>query len=190
MTTSPDLGAWLRQQREQRSWTRADLARRIIQAARDHGDTTMPVTAHLTHNLYRWERGTTGISERYRLYCAEVLGLPPGHLQTPARPAPAGQPAHTDTLVVIMIILPEGTQAQVKIASPGTTPPPGPAASGLMTASLRPPRIIPAQSRYPAQSSHPVRSRARGASDVCSGIGEAGMTQDCPIPSRRTRYPP
>jgi len=31
MTASPDLGPWLRQQREQRSWTRTDMARRLIE---------------------------------------------------------------------------------------------------------------------------------------------------------------
>jgi hypothetical protein len=30
MTATPDLGPWLRQQHEQRSWTRNDMARRLI----------------------------------------------------------------------------------------------------------------------------------------------------------------
>jgi hypothetical protein len=29
MTAPPDLGAWLRQQREHRSWTRNEMARRL-----------------------------------------------------------------------------------------------------------------------------------------------------------------
>jgi len=53
------------------------MARQIIKAARRHGDTTMPSAANIIHNLYRWERGDNGISERYRLYCSELLDTPP-----------------------------------------------------------------------------------------------------------------
>jgi len=123
MTASSGLGTWLRAEREQRLWTRTDLARRIIQAARDHGDTTMPALGHLTHNLYRWERGANGISDRYRLYCADILGTPPAHPGTPARPAPANEKARPGTPIVITIILPDGIDARVKITRPGDPPP-------------------------------------------------------------------
>ncbi len=117
MTASPDLGGWLRRQREQRRWTRPEMARQIIKAARSHGDTTMPSAGNLTHNLYRWERGDNGISERYRLYCSEILGIPPGRLGAPA------QAAAGDKVIAIMITLPEGIDAQVRVARPGSPPP-------------------------------------------------------------------
>ena len=116
------FGAWLRRQREQRLWTRAELARRIIQAARDHGDTTMPSACSITRNLYRWERGANGISDRYRLYCCDVLGARPSQPAAPTRPAPPDGAASGSKLIVIMITVPDGIQARVKIASPAATP--------------------------------------------------------------------
>ncbi|HEX5297076.1 MAG TPA: hypothetical protein VFW50_08825 [Streptosporangiaceae bacterium] len=41
MTASADLGPWLRQQREQRSWSRNEMARRLIRTAQTTGDTAM-----------------------------------------------------------------------------------------------------------------------------------------------------
>lgn len=125
MTADPDYGAWLRQQREQRRWTRPEMARQIIKAARRHGDTTMPSAANLTHNLYRWERGDNGISERYRLYCSEILGTPPGLFETTPRPAPANGAAPEDKIIVITITLPEDTEAQVRVTKHRDSPPPG-----------------------------------------------------------------
>jgi hypothetical protein len=130
MTAGPDRGTWLRRQREQRLLTRLEMARRIIQAARDHGDTTMPSAGNLIHNLYRWERGANGISERYWLYCCEVLGIPPGRAGTTAGPAPANGAAGPDKLIVITITLPEGLEAQVRVATREGSPPPGPAVPG------------------------------------------------------------
>jgi hypothetical protein len=109
VTAGDGFGAWLRRQREQRLWTRAELARRIIQSARDHGDTTMPTAANITHNLYRWERGANGISDRYRLYCCDVLGVRPGRPAAPARPAPPDGAASGGKLIVILITVHAGT---------------------------------------------------------------------------------
>jgi len=55
-TASPDLGGWLRQ-REHRSWTRIDMARRLIRAAQASGDTAMPAAEDVAASIYRWERG-------------------------------------------------------------------------------------------------------------------------------------
>ena len=121
MTAADGFGAWLRRQREQRLWTRTELARRIIQSARDHGDTTMPGTGSLTHNLYRWERGANGISDRYRLYCCDVLGAQPARPvqpPAPARPVPPDRAANGGKLIVIMITLPDGIEARVRIVDP------------------------------------------------------------------------
>ena len=72
---SRELGAWLRAQREERRWTRAEMARRLIKAAENSGDTTMPEVDHVVHSIYRWERGTVGPSERYRLYYCDAFGI-------------------------------------------------------------------------------------------------------------------
>jgi hypothetical protein len=72
-----DLGAWLRRQREGRFWDRPEMARQLIRAAQARGDMTMPGAYDLIHNINRWERGTTGISARYKLYYCLALGIAP-----------------------------------------------------------------------------------------------------------------
>jgi len=98
---SSELAAWLRRQREDRGWTRTELARQLIRAARARGDTSMPGTDNISHNIYRWERGAVTPAERYKLlYCGAFgipfsqfgpgrgQGLPPGMVDTgPAVPA-------------------------------------------------------------------------------------------------------
>jgi transcriptional regulator with XRE-family HTH domain len=98
---SSELAAWLRRQREDRGWTRTELARQLIRAARARGDTSMPGTGNISHNIYRWERGAVIPAERYKLlYCGAFgipfsqfgpgrgQGLPPGMVDTgPAVPA-------------------------------------------------------------------------------------------------------
>ena len=39
---SSELGAWLRQQREARGWPKAEMARRLVQAAREADDNSVP----------------------------------------------------------------------------------------------------------------------------------------------------
>ena len=124
MTANADLGMWLRGQREDRRWTRTEMARRIIKAATAAGDTAVPSAAHLTHNLYRWERGTVGPSERYRLYCCDALGIPFrrfGPASTGTSPVPRLAGART---MVITIALPEGADAEVSVTRHRGSPPP------------------------------------------------------------------
>jgi transcriptional regulator with XRE-family HTH domain len=83
VTGSPELGAWLRQQREDRYWSRIELARRMIKVASRHDDTPPPCTDHLAHNIYRWEHGKAGPSERYRLYWCEATGITPDQFGIP-----------------------------------------------------------------------------------------------------------
>jgi transcriptional regulator with XRE-family HTH domain len=65
-----ELGAWLRQQRQTRGWSRPEMARRLIAAARETGDNTMPRVDGVAYYVYRWERGLASPSERHRLiYC-------------------------------------------------------------------------------------------------------------------------
>ena len=73
---SSELGAWLRQHREDRGWTRTELARQLIKAARTRGDTSVPSADNISHNIYRWERGAVTPAERYQLYYCGAFGIP------------------------------------------------------------------------------------------------------------------
>ena len=117
MSGSYELGAWLRRQREERFWSRAEMARRLIKAADSQGDTTMPSVDDVAHNVYRWERGKAGPSERYRLYYCETLGITPDRFGIPAETAQVGEAGQGDKVIVIMIGLPEGLDARVRITS-------------------------------------------------------------------------
>jgi transcriptional regulator with XRE-family HTH domain len=109
---SSELGTWLRQQREDRGWTRTELARQLIKAARTRGDTSVPSADNISHNIYRWERGAVTPAERYQLYYCGAFGIPfsqfgttpPGMVDpnpgVPAAPAyrelPSSDPAAPD----------------------------------------------------------------------------------------------
>src|ERR1039457_167969 len=84
---SSELGAWLRQQREARSWAKAEMARRLVQAAREAGDTSVPSADGMMHNIHRWER-QGGVSERHKLHYCRALGIQPGQFG----PRPRGYP--------------------------------------------------------------------------------------------------
>jgi hypothetical protein len=72
---SQGLGEWLRRQRQTRAWSRTEMARELIKAARARDDTSMPRVDSICHNIYRWERGTVGPTERYKLYYCVALGI-------------------------------------------------------------------------------------------------------------------
>jgi hypothetical protein len=82
-----NLGAWLRQQREARRWTRLEMARQLIQAGRSKGD-TLPGADSMCHNIHRWERGQGGLTERYKLHYCTVLGISPAQFGTDPDPQP------------------------------------------------------------------------------------------------------
>jgi transcriptional regulator with XRE-family HTH domain len=82
MTSGQELGAWLRQQREARSWARSEMARQLIRAANANGDTSIPGADSLAQYIYRWERGIVGPSERYRLYYCQAFGILPADFGT------------------------------------------------------------------------------------------------------------
>jgi hypothetical protein len=89
-----ELGAWLRQQREDRFWSRSEMARQLIAAAHAHGDTSLPSVDNIAHNIYRWERGVVGPGERYRLYYCKALGISLVSFGVPGQsrsPVPDGQ---------------------------------------------------------------------------------------------------
>jgi hypothetical protein len=98
---SSELGAWLRGQREDRGWTRSEMARQLIRAARATGDTSVPGADNISHNIYRWERGTVAPAERYKLYYCGAFAIPFGQFghSPPAvtgSPGPAGPPGMVD----------------------------------------------------------------------------------------------
>jgi tetratricopeptide (TPR) repeat protein len=71
-----ELGVWLRQQREDRGWDKREMARRLVDAGRAAGDTSMPAVDGMYHNLHRWEHDG-GVSERHKLNYCRVLGIHP-----------------------------------------------------------------------------------------------------------------
>ena len=73
---SQELSAWLRQQRQARSWPVPEMARRLRAAAKDTGDTAVPANDALCRNIRRWESGHGGVSERYKLHYCQALGIP------------------------------------------------------------------------------------------------------------------
>jgi transcriptional regulator with XRE-family HTH domain len=74
---SSELGSWLRGQREARGWSRADMARRLITAARQAESDTVPDPENLRHSIYRWECGLAGVSGPHRLVICRVFGIAP-----------------------------------------------------------------------------------------------------------------
>ena len=40
-------------------------------------DSSMPCIESICHNIYRWERGTVGLTERYKLYYCVAVGISP-----------------------------------------------------------------------------------------------------------------
>jgi hypothetical protein len=96
---SSELAAWLRRQREDRGWTRSEMARQLIKAAKASGDTSVPGADSISHNIYRWERGAVAPAERYKLYYCGAFAIPFGQFGTspPRVPQlPAGPPGMVD----------------------------------------------------------------------------------------------
>ena len=88
-----DTAAWLRQQREDRGWSKAEMARRLVQAGRAAGDTAVPELSGMLHNIHRWER-EGGISERHKLHYCRAFGIHPSQFGlSTGEPAQAAAPA-------------------------------------------------------------------------------------------------
>ena len=83
-----ELGEWLRQQRQARGWSRREMARRIIQAGRECGDTTLPAIDSMYRNVHRWEEGVTLPLERFQLYYCRAFGISLDQFGTAPPPAP------------------------------------------------------------------------------------------------------
>jgi transcriptional regulator with XRE-family HTH domain/tetratricopeptide (TPR) repeat protein len=99
MTT--ELGTWLRTQREERGWSRNEMARRLIAAARETGDTAMPDADTVRGYIYRWEHGKASLSERYVLHYCRAFGIKPAQFGLQPQPEPAPGLAVIQPAVVI-----------------------------------------------------------------------------------------
>jgi len=85
------------------------MARQLIKAARARDDTSLPGIDSICHNIYRWERGTVGLTERYKLYYCAALDISPGDFgaeqeeQASELPGfPAGELAVLDLMARVM----------------------------------------------------------------------------------------
>jgi transcriptional regulator with XRE-family HTH domain len=70
-----ELGPWLREQRRSRGWDVPQMARRLTSAAGSERG-ALPSKECLLVYIRRWERGTVGPSERYRLLYCRAFGIP------------------------------------------------------------------------------------------------------------------
>lgn len=115
-----NLGAWLRQEREARGWTKREMARRLIQAGHARDDKSIPETDSMCRNIQRWERGEADLSERYALLYCQAFGIPPSQFG-PGQPAEvpdttAGSP------VFALAVSPGASSAPALAQIPSTTP--------------------------------------------------------------------
>ena len=100
-----ELGAWLRQQREDRGWSKHDMARRLIRAGHEADDTAMPELNGMLHNIHRWER-EGGVSERHKLHYCRAYGIHPSQFgpdvsREPADPVtPESSPSAVQAVLV------------------------------------------------------------------------------------------
>jgi hypothetical protein len=62
--------------RRQASSTNPEMARHLIRAGHESGDTAMPELSGMLHNIHRWERDG-GVSERHKLHYCRVYSIHP-----------------------------------------------------------------------------------------------------------------
>ncbi len=118
---STELGVWLRQQRQARGWARPEMARRLIRAGEARGDKSMPGMDSMCHNIYRWERGADGMTERYKLSYCHALGIAVSHFG-PGQPDV--QPAIAPTPATITMAIAPGLPVPSLAQAPGVAPGP------------------------------------------------------------------
>ena len=117
------LGAWLRQQREDRGWTKAEMARRLTKAARDADDKAIPDHSGMLHNLHRWER-EGGVSERYKLYYCRIFSIHPSQFGPDTNCAPTDATASATTIEVSLadVVPAQERSTAPELAYPPLTP--------------------------------------------------------------------
>jgi tetratricopeptide (TPR) repeat protein len=175
---SSELGAWLRQQREARGLTRPEMARQLIRAGQAKGDKSMPGADSMCHNIYRWERGADGLSERYRLCYCQVLGIPPSHFG-PGRPdslATAPQPPGTIIAATASGVPAVPSAADAARLAPGLADPAVLLPAALAYRGIQEPDVgVPMVEREVLMAAHEGSDHAEQAE--AHGIGEATLEQ-------------
>ena len=166
-----ETAAWLRQQREDRGWPKAEMARRLVQAGREAGDTAVPELSGMLHNIHRWER-EGGISERHKLHYCRALGIHPSQFGLSTRKAVEAAdpalPAEAGTAVPVQARQPAVMAAT---AGPFLPVPAGVAYRGRQEPALR-----------DSTAEHEVMMAAHEGSDHAAeherhGVGEATLEQ-------------
>jgi tetratricopeptide (TPR) repeat protein len=162
-----ETAAWLRQQREDRGWSKAETARRLIQAGREVGDTAVPELSGMLHNIHRWER-EGGISERHKLHYCRALGIHPSHfgLSTGAAAGAIAPPPSAETALVAV-------QRPAAVATAGPCPP---TLAGIAYRESQEPVL------RDFAVEHEVKTAAHEGSDHAAeherhGVGEATLAQ-------------
>jgi len=124
------MAAWLRKQREDRGWSKTEMARRLVQAGREVGDTAVPEQSGMLHNIHRWER-EGGISERHKLHYCRAFGIHPSQFGPNAsgEPADAVTPGPSAEAGPAISAVP--VPAQRPTAVPGLADPPQLASAGI-----------------------------------------------------------
>jgi hypothetical protein len=174
---SSELGAWLRQQREARGWPKSEMARRLVQAGQEAGDSAIPSAASMLHNIHRWER-EGGVSERHKLHYCRALGIQPGQFG----PRPEGYPDSGVTRGSTAGMAVSAAAAAVQVpgqATDGITGPPGPHLPASAAIAYRE-RQEPSLGHFAVE--HEVVIAAHDSSDHAAeheqhGIGEATLEQ-------------
>ncbi|GAA0962454.1 hypothetical protein GCM10009550_56570 [Actinocorallia libanotica] len=89
---SENSGAMMRSHREARGWSRADLARRLADAADEPTRRRLPAVSSLVAMIKQWESGRHTPSARYRVLCSLAFDLTEHDLFPIARPTPLPLP--------------------------------------------------------------------------------------------------
>jgi transcriptional regulator with XRE-family HTH domain len=84
-------GGWLRAQRRAHGWDVPEMARQLARSAADARG-SLPDHDCLVRYIRRWERGSTGVSERYRILYARAFGVPAGELNAVTGTTPGIHP--------------------------------------------------------------------------------------------------
>jgi transcriptional regulator with XRE-family HTH domain/tetratricopeptide (TPR) repeat protein len=171
-------GAWLRQQREARGWSKAEMARRLVQAGYDSGDTAMPSATSMLHNIYRWERGDGGLSERHQLHYCRALGIHPSQFGSsqPSQP-PASATGGTTGAIAVPAVSPAPEVIVPVPVSLTSQPPPTLPAFGAVTYGGRQESLLgdSVVQREVLMAAHEGSEHAEHAGQP--GVGEATFEQ-------------
>ena len=162
---SADLGAWLREHREARGWSKREMARQMIEAGRAAGE-SMPDVEGMCHNIRRWESGEGGLTERYKLAYCRAFGITAsqfgGRMAAPGVMVPAQAGAG---------LMARDPAASSRHADPGV-PIPAPFAYGGIQAPVMGDSTV---QREVLMAAHEGSERAEDAEQ--RGIGDATLDQ-------------